>query len=184
MSRRRSLRAARSIPLLTFVVKIWPPRTRHTCGGSGPSTTSARSMSYSPPRRPSGSAATRHGSWSSADRERRRPRRWRRRPELARMASPPSTARRPIRPCRARRSAGRQAMANVDHETVMREELAGHVGSLLAGVSADAGGEVGEDHLDEVLGLADPVTRCRTAVERDYQRNPMFAHALEMPTRF
>ena len=75
-------------------------------------------------------------------------------------------------------------MANVDHETVMREELAGHVGRLLAGVAPDSGAEVAEDDLDELLGLADLVTRCRTAVERDYQRNPMFAHGLEMPTRF
>lgn len=32
--------------------------------------------------------------------------------------------------------------------------------------------------------MADLVTRARTAVERDYQGNPMFAHGLEMPTRF
>ena len=83
-----------------------------------------------------------------------------------------------------RLAAGKQAMANVDHETVMREELAGHVGRLLAGVAPDSGAEVAEDDLDELLGLADLVTRCRTAVERDYQRNPMFAHGLEMPTRF
>ena len=35
-----------------------------------------------------------------------------------------------------------------------------------------------------LLGLADLVTRARTAVERDYQGNPAWAHGLEMPTRF
>ena len=93
MSRRRSRRTARSIPLLTYVVKIWLPRTRRTCDGSAASTTSAHSTSCSPPRRPSASAATRRGSWSSAGPARPRPRRSRRWPARARTSSPPSTAR-------------------------------------------------------------------------------------------
>jgi len=38
--------------------------------------------------------------------------------------------------------------------------------------------------IDVLLSLADLVTRARTAVQRDFQGNPEFAHDLEMPTRF
>lgn len=83
-----------------------------------------------------------------------------------------------------RRGAGRQAMANVNSETAMRRELSDAAGKLLG--SADAGTriELTEDETGALLDLADLVTRARTAVERDYQGNPAFAHALEMPTRF
>jgi hypothetical protein len=83
-----------------------------------------------------------------------------------------------------RRGAGRQAMRNVNHEIAMRAELSEAVGKLLG--SADTGTriELGEADADELLDMADLVTRTRTAVERDYQGNPAFAHALEMPTRF
>lgn len=83
-----------------------------------------------------------------------------------------------------RRSAGRHAMANVSRETTMRAELSTAVAALLASVDEGAVIELDECEVDHLLALADLVTRARTAVERDYQGNPAFAHALEMPTRF
>jgi hypothetical protein len=38
--------------------------------------------------------------------------------------------------------------------------------------------------VDGLLSLADLVTRARTATERDQSGTPLYAHALEMPTRF
>lgn len=84
---------------------------------------------------------------------------------------------------RNRRSASRQAMNNVSHETVMRKELAGAVGALLKDLTSRSI-TAQQDEVDQLFQAADLVTRARTAVERDYQGNPMFAHALEMPTRF
>jgi hypothetical protein len=87
-----------------------------------------------------------------------------------------------------RRAAGLQAMGNVGDEVAMRQQLAEVTGKLLAGAAAavstepEPGLTVGE--MTSLLGLADLVTRTRTPVERDYQGNPAFAHALEMPTRF
>ena len=87
-----------------------------------------------------------------------------------------------------RRAAGLQAMGNVSHETRMRQQLSEMTGKLLAGAAAfvDSEPEPGltEPEMNSLLGLADLVTRARTPVERDYQGNPAFAHALEMPTRF
>jgi ethanolamine utilization microcompartment shell protein EutS len=87
-----------------------------------------------------------------------------------------------------RRAAGLQAMGNVSHETRMRQQLSDMTGKLLAGAAAfvDSEPEPGltEPEMNALLGLADLVTRARTPVERDYQGNPAFAHALEMPTRF
>jgi hypothetical protein len=83
-----------------------------------------------------------------------------------------------------RHSAGRQAMLNVDHEIDMRRELADTVKSLLGAVNPDVRPVLTDNEANTLLGLADLVTRGRTAVERDYQGNPVFAHALEMPTRF
>jgi hypothetical protein len=87
-----------------------------------------------------------------------------------------------------RRAAGRQAMGNVGDEIKMREQLAEITGKLLAGaqayVSAEPEPGLTEEEMTHLLGLADIVTRARTPVERDYQGNPAFAHALEMPTRF
>jgi hypothetical protein len=82
-----------------------------------------------------------------------------------------------------RREAGRQAMSNSGTETTMRGELCDVVAGLL-GRAASAPLALTEGETDGLLGLADIVTRARTAVERDGQRNPLFAHELEMPTRF
>lgn len=83
-----------------------------------------------------------------------------------------------------RQAAGRQAMRNVNSETAMRAELAAVVGKALDTVDPDMAIELADAEFDMLLDLADLVTRARTAVERDYQGNPVFAHALEMPTRF
>jgi hypothetical protein len=87
-----------------------------------------------------------------------------------------------------RRAAGLQAMGNVGDEVAMRQQLAEVTGKLLAGaeayVSAEPEPGLTDAEMGQLLGLADIVTRARTPVERDYQGNPAFAHALEMPTRF
>ena len=87
-----------------------------------------------------------------------------------------------------RRRAGLQAMANVGEERSMRSDLSKVTVKLLEAAAArlDAEPEPGltQAEITSLLGQADLVTRTRTPVERDYQGNPAFAHALEMPTRF
>jgi hypothetical protein len=83
-----------------------------------------------------------------------------------------------------RRAAGRQAMLNTGEEETMRAELSGAVANLLSRVDPAADVSVTDVELDDLLDVADLVTRARTAVERDWQGGPAFAHALEMPTRF
>lgn len=83
-----------------------------------------------------------------------------------------------------RRGAGRQAMRNVNHETAMRADLSEAVSKLLAAADTSTRADLGDAETDDLLDMADLVTRARTAVERDYQGNPVFAHGLEMPTRF
>jgi hypothetical protein len=83
-----------------------------------------------------------------------------------------------------RRKAGLQAMRNVRSETTMREELGDVVRKLLDCIPAATGTiTLTEAEQIQVLDVADIITRARTAVERDFQGNPVFAHALEMPTR-
>jgi hypothetical protein len=81
-----------------------------------------------------------------------------------------------------RRRAGRQAMANTGREAGMRKELGDAVSAVLASITEP--GSLSETDSEELLDLADLVTRARTAVERDGQGRPLYAHALEMPTRF
>jgi hypothetical protein len=84
----------------------------------------------------------------------------------------------------ARLAAGLKAMRNVSSEAAMRAELGGVVEQLLDSIPRSAGDiSLTDAEENDVLGLADLVTRARTAVERDFQGNPAFAHALEMPTR-
>lgn len=83
-----------------------------------------------------------------------------------------------------RQEASKQAMLNVTHETEMRAKLGAAVAALLSTVDAGAEITVTDAEMTDLLNVADLVTRARTAVERDYQGNPAFAHALEMPTRF
>lgn len=82
-----------------------------------------------------------------------------------------------------RRAAGRQALRNVDHEVQMRKELQASVGAILGAVREGMPVELTEEEMDTILDLADIVTRARTAVERNYNGEVLFAHAAEMPTR-
>lgn len=82
-----------------------------------------------------------------------------------------------------RLQAGRQALANVDHETSMRAELARAACDALGRLDQDVA-VLTESARDELLRAADLVTYARTAVERDHQGNIIDAHAPEMPTRF
>jgi len=79
---------------------------------------------------------------------------------------------------------GRQAMRNVGLENAMRSELAKVVRELIDGIQPEVEVTLTETEIDTLLNLADLVTRARTAVQRDFQGNPEFAHDLEMPTRF
>jgi hypothetical protein len=86
-----------------------------------------------------------------------------------------------------RHAAGMQAMGNVSHEAAMRKELSEKAGQLLAGAArfaAESEPVLDKAEMESLIGMADLVTRGRTPVERDYQGNPAWAHALEMPTRF
>lgn len=83
-----------------------------------------------------------------------------------------------------RRSAGLQALRNVNHESRMREQLADAVAGLLADIDTSADYDLDDDEMLAIFDLADIVTLSRTAVERDYQGNVVEAHAPEMPTRF
>jgi hypothetical protein len=83
-----------------------------------------------------------------------------------------------------RRAAGLQAIRNISREDGMRSDLADAVKLVLAEAADRPEPVVDDGAVGELLDLADLVTRCRTPVERDFQGNPAFAHALEMPTRF
>jgi hypothetical protein len=82
-----------------------------------------------------------------------------------------------------RRSAGRMAMSNVRSETTMREELADAVGKLLDTLGPTGKIMLTDDEAETVLDVADLLSRARSPVERDYKGEPLFAHALEVPTR-
>ena len=84
---------------------------------------------------------------------------------------------------KGRRSAGMQAIRNVNFEAEMRDELSREVAKLLSHISTSPALKLADDEVEDIFSLADLVTRARTAVERDFKGNPMFAHALEMPTR-
>jgi hypothetical protein len=82
-----------------------------------------------------------------------------------------------------RKQAGRQALRNIGSESQMRAELAAAVAQVLAGVDGP-GATLTDDEDERLLAAADLVTLARTAVEYDYQGNPVQAHEPEMPTRF
>ncbi|MFC9051815.1 hypothetical protein [Streptomyces anthocyanicus] len=83
-----------------------------------------------------------------------------------------------------RKSAGLQALRNVNRETEMRQELADAVAGLLGNIDPDGAHDLTDAEMESIFDLADIVTLSRTAVERDYQGNPLESHAPEMPTRF
>jgi hypothetical protein len=82
-----------------------------------------------------------------------------------------------------RDESGRRAMANVGAEGEIREEVATAVAALLA-AATPAPSALPRAARQQLLALANFVTRARTAVETDYRGDVITAHALEMPTRF
>ncbi len=78
---------------------------------------------------------------------------------------------------------GRQALLNVGSEVPMRAELAQAVADVLADLDPTRA-VLTPDVMEHLLAWANVVTLARTAVERDYQGNPEYAHAPEAPTRF
>ena len=82
-----------------------------------------------------------------------------------------------------RKKAGRGAIHNTGDESAMRKELAAVVG-VVVGHMDPAGHRLSDDEVDRLLNAADIVTMARSAVERDYRGNIVFAHDPEMPTRF
>lgn len=83
----------------------------------------------------------------------------------------------------ARRAAGRQAMANTGAEKQMQDELRGAFGEVIAAMDHTAV-DLTKEEEDRILDAAELVTLARSEVERDYQGNPVIAHAPEAPTRF
>jgi hypothetical protein len=83
---------------------------------------------------------------------------------------------------RDRLASGRQALANVGHETAMRYDLSQVAGQVLAQVNTDV---VLPDWMwDPLLHAADLVTRARTAVEHDNRGEVIDVGQPEAPTRF
>jgi hypothetical protein len=77
----------------------------------------------------------------------------------------------------------RRAIGNTGREDVMRAELAGAMGALVA--SADTGVRgLADIEVERLIKLANVVTWARSGVERDYRGDVVNAHAPEMPTRF
>lgn len=82
-----------------------------------------------------------------------------------------------------RLASGRQALANIEHETQMRGELSDATRRLLAHLDPDAA-TLDDDDMAHLLDAANLVTLARTAVEYDGRGEVIDAHAPEMPTRF
>jgi hypothetical protein len=82
-----------------------------------------------------------------------------------------------------RQRAGRKAIGNTGSEVQLRDELAGAVAGVLAGMNPDPI-TITDAETDVLLAAADLVTLARTGVEYDYRGDVIDAHAPEMPTRF
>jgi hypothetical protein len=65
----------------------------------------------------------------------------------------------------------------------MRQDLRDHVGKLLDTIPPTGKIKLSEDETEAVLDLADLISRARSPIERDYKGEPLYAHALEAPTR-
>jgi hypothetical protein len=76
-----------------------------------------------------------------------------------------------------------RAVKNTGDEVKMRQELAAAAGGLIGHASKDDV-RLPEPEIMRLVKAADIVTMARTAVERDYRGDVVFAHAPEMPTRF
>jgi hypothetical protein len=85
---------------------------------------------------------------------------------------------------RERAAVAHSSLRVIGHEAQMREELAQLAAGVIAGVDPNIDITLTSDEQQTLIEAADLVTRCRTSVEKDYQSNPVMAHALEAPTRF
>jgi Domain of unknown function (DUF3854) len=85
---------------------------------------------------------------------------------------------------RERLAVADSALRVIGRESEMRDELKKLAAGVIAGVDAGVQVELDVKEQRALIEAADLVTRCRTAVERDYQSNPVMAHAPEAPTRF
>lgn len=83
----------------------------------------------------------------------------------------------------ARVASGRRSIRNAGGERTMRDDLSAAAAGVLAGMNR-AAITLSDGEVDDLVAVADLVTRARTAVETDYRGDPIDAHALEMPTRF
>jgi hypothetical protein len=79
---------------------------------------------------------------------------------------------------------GKRALDNVGQEAAMREELANAVAGVIGGMDSARAGDVSEEEQENILAIANLITRARTGIERDYRGNVIDAHDPEMPTRF
>lgn len=77
----------------------------------------------------------------------------------------------------------RKAIANTGREEVMRAELAGAMGALVASADLNVRGLTDVEG-ERLIKLANVVTWARSGVERDFRGVVVNAHAPEMPTRF
>jgi hypothetical protein len=82
-----------------------------------------------------------------------------------------------------RKPAGKGAIRNTGGEAAMRAELAAVVGGIIGHMNMEPH-KLSGDEEDRILNAADIVTMARSAVERDYRGEIVFAHDPEMPTRF
>jgi hypothetical protein len=82
-----------------------------------------------------------------------------------------------------RKKAGQGAISNTGNEVTMRKELAEAVGGLIAHMNT-VEHSLTDTEKAQLLNAADIVTMARSAVERDFRGDIVFAHDPEMPTRF
>ena len=82
-----------------------------------------------------------------------------------------------------RKQSGMRSIRNTGNEAEMRAELAAVVGGIIGHACTDEVG-IDESEIEELVKAADIVTVARTAVERDFQGEVIYAHMPEMPTRF
>jgi hypothetical protein len=81
-----------------------------------------------------------------------------------------------------RRHAARQSMMNSGGEDAMRGELGEVVAGFLLNLDVPDLPPP-DDLIDELIDVADVITRARSQVAADYKGDPEWAHAPEMPTR-
>jgi hypothetical protein len=82
-----------------------------------------------------------------------------------------------------RLAVARRSILNAGAEKQMRADLAAAAAGVLAGIDPTPV-ELTAEEVEQLVEVADFVTRARTAVETDWRGDPTEPHALEAPTRF